>query len=199
MKPSKIEKVGRYLYIYFKIPFFSNYRKVHEKLQKYYDKDSSMEDFIDKTGKYVVIGYFLRSMEDISTYIELGRKEMKISINEYVRIVDSLGIQYIGKVYNINEFRDPNMQYAIDCQIFNDYAFVGSNEILKHDFDIINLVEVGDYVNKHLVKATYLDGVTKYIKLDNSYENNDGVRTYSEDIETISTKQQMEARSYKVR
>lgn len=124
---------------------------------------------------------------------------MQININEYVRIVDSLGIQYIGKVYNINEFREPNMQYAIDCQIFNDYVFVGSDEILKHDFDIINLVEVGDYVNKHLVKATYLDGVTKYIKLDNSYENNDGVRTYSEDIETISTKQQMEARSYKVR
>ena len=51
MKPSKIKKVGRRLYIYFKIPFFSNYRKVHEKLQKYYDKDSSMVDFIDKTGK----------------------------------------------------------------------------------------------------------------------------------------------------
>ena len=47
-----------------------NYRKVNEKLQKYYDKDSSMEDFIDKTGKYIVIGYFLRSKEDIKPYIE---------------------------------------------------------------------------------------------------------------------------------
>ena len=70
MKPSKIKKVGRRLYIYFKIPFFSNYRKVHEKLKKYYDKDSSMEDFIDKTGKYIVIGYFLRNKEDIKPYIE---------------------------------------------------------------------------------------------------------------------------------
>lgn len=70
MKPSKIKKVGRRLYIYFKIPFFSNYRKVHEKLQKYYDKDSSIDDFIDKTGKYVVIGYFLISMEDVKPYIE---------------------------------------------------------------------------------------------------------------------------------
>lgn len=70
MKPSKIEKDGRRLYIYFKIPFFSDYRKVHEKLQKYYDEDSSMGEFIDETGKYVVIGYFLRSMEDIKPYIE---------------------------------------------------------------------------------------------------------------------------------
>lgn len=73
MKPSKIKKVGRRLYIYFKIPFFSNYRKVHEILQKYYDKDSSMEDFIDKTGKYIVIGYFLRSNEDVKPYIEWRR------------------------------------------------------------------------------------------------------------------------------
>lgn len=73
MKPIKIEKVGRYLYIYFKIPFFSNYRKILEKLQKYYDKDSSMENFIDVTNKYVVIGYLLRSKEDIRPYIELRR------------------------------------------------------------------------------------------------------------------------------
>lgn len=73
MKPSKIKKVGRRLYIYFKIPFFSNYRKVYEKLQKYYDKDSSTEDFIDKTGKYIVIGYFLKSKEDIKPYIEWRR------------------------------------------------------------------------------------------------------------------------------
>lgn len=69
MKPIKIKKVGRRLYIYFKIPFYSNFAKMYFKLQKYHDKDSSLEPFIDKTGKYIVIGYFLRSKEDIESYL----------------------------------------------------------------------------------------------------------------------------------
>lgn len=70
MKPSKIEKDGRKLYIYFKIPFYSNFKKMYYKLQKYYDEDSSLEPFIDKTGKYIVIGYFLRSKKDIEPYLK---------------------------------------------------------------------------------------------------------------------------------
>ena len=69
MKPIKIKKVGRRLYIYFKIPFYSNFAKMYFKLRKYYDKDSSLEPFIDETGKYIVIGYFLRSKEDIEPYL----------------------------------------------------------------------------------------------------------------------------------
>ena len=69
MKPNKIKKVGRRLYIYFKIPFYSNFRKIHSKLKKYYDEDSSLEPFIDKTGKYIVIGYLLRSKKDIEPYL----------------------------------------------------------------------------------------------------------------------------------
>lgn len=64
MKPSKIKKVGRRLYIYFKIPFYSSFKKMYYKLQKYYDEDSSLETFIDKTGKYIVIGYLLRSKDE---------------------------------------------------------------------------------------------------------------------------------------
>ena len=70
MKPSKIKKVGRRLYIYFKIPFYSNFKKMDFKLQKYYDEDSSLEPFIDETGKYIVIGYFLRSKKDIEPYLK---------------------------------------------------------------------------------------------------------------------------------
>ena len=70
MKPSKIKKVGRRLYIYFKIPFYSSFNKMYYKLQKYYDNDSSLEASIDKTGKYIVIGYFLRSKKDIEPYLK---------------------------------------------------------------------------------------------------------------------------------
>ena len=70
MKPSKIEKNGRRLYVYFKIPFYSNFRKMYSKLKKYYDEDSSLETSIDETGKYIVIGYFLRSKKDIEPYLK---------------------------------------------------------------------------------------------------------------------------------
>ena len=71
MKPNKIKKVGRRLYIYFKIPFFSNFKKMYYKLEEYYDEDSSLEPFIDKTGKYIVIGYLLRSKKDIEPYLKV--------------------------------------------------------------------------------------------------------------------------------
>ena len=70
MKTSKIKKDGRKLYIYFKIPFYSNFKKMYYKLQKYYDNDSSLEPFIDKNRKYIVIGYFLRSKKDIEPYLK---------------------------------------------------------------------------------------------------------------------------------
>lgn len=73
MKPSKIEKDGRCLYIYFKLPFFHSFEKIDKELEKYYDDDSSMGAFIDETGKYIVVGYFLRSMKDVRPYIELRR------------------------------------------------------------------------------------------------------------------------------
>lgn len=75
MKPSKIKKVGRCLYIYFKIPFFSNYEKMTEELGKYYDDACSIAPYIDKTGKYFVIGFFLRSREDVEPYINGGNNK----------------------------------------------------------------------------------------------------------------------------
>ena len=70
MKPSKIKKDGRKLYIYFKIPFYSSYKKEYSKLRKYYDEDSSLRTFIDETGKYIIIGYLLRSKKDIEPYLK---------------------------------------------------------------------------------------------------------------------------------
>lgn len=69
---------------------------------------------------------------------------------------------------------------------------------IKHSKQLIDLIRVGDIVNGYRVKAVYLEGATKYIKLDNAYENGQGIRTYEENIETILTKEQLEANCYKV-
>lgn len=85
-----------------------------------------------------------------------------------------------------------NKNYPRNASLYDDHKFI------KASYNIIDILEVGDYVNRHLVKATYLNGVTKYIKLDNAYENNGGGRTYSEDIKLVVTKEQFEQKAYKV-
>lgn len=117
----------------------------------------------------------------------------EIKVGEYIRtkdgIIDKVIIGYNGKCNNPN----CNSKH-ISCK--NNYY--DEKNIIKHSEYIIDLIEEGDYVNGHRVKSVYLDGVTKYIKLDNSYEDRKGIRTYSEDIKSILTKQQFSNIEYKV-
>ena len=64
--------------------------------------------------------------------------------------------------------------------------------------NLIDLIEVGDYVNGYKVEAVYLKGYRKYIKLSNAYENGKGIRTYSEDIKSVVTKEQFSSVKYEV-
>ena len=115
----------------------------------------------------------------------------KIEEEEYVRTFNGL----IGQVVQITDYG-----YAI--RIYNGAEYVVRAVIKKHSKNIIDLIEPGDIVNNHYVKAVCLDGAVKYIKLDNAYspENHfTGVRTYEDDIKTILTKEQMEANQYVVK
>ena len=121
-------------------------------------------------------------LEDSNIYIgeiDIG----EIYVNEYVRSTDG----YIGKVLEITkDERECDTWYKTDKVMASGYY----EHFKKHSFDLIDLVEVGDIVNNHLVTATYLDGARKYIKLDNAYENGKGVRTYTKDIVSIETREQ---------
>lgn len=113
----------------------------------------------------------------------------ELQVGEYVRInnnfrVIALGI---GKVIRINQDT-----IYIKMNFESPFAFKIEN-IAKHSFNIIDLIEDGDYVNGYYVRATYLEGPIKYIKLD----NNSGIRTYEEDIKSILTHEQFEANEYK--
>lgn len=69
--------------------------------------------------------------------------------------------------------------------------------IVKHSKNIIDLIEVGDYVNGHLVidiprdgsGAVYLEQITEGALMP----------TLKENIETILTKEMMDSISYKVK
>lgn len=120
--------------------------------------------------------------------------EDKIEVEEYVRTKDGL----IGKY----EGRKPEY---FECIITD--TFVGlEEEIVKHSKNIIDLIEVGDYVNGERVfkieKDPFVKGQT------NIYFNRDEVNYWGDrslsqitdkDIKSILTKEQFESMKYEVK
>lgn len=121
---------------------------------------------------------------------------MKLEVGMYVRYKrGSMGYNIepadkIGKI--INRVNESDI-YELDN---NNNIF--ENDVVKASFNIIDLIKEGDYVNKHLVKEIFLSGERRYIKLDNSYANGEGIRIYEEDIKTIVTHEQFENMKYEV-
>ena len=119
-----------------------------------------------------------------------------IEVNEYVRtkdgIIDKAIIEYNGKCNNSN-----CSEKHISCK----YNYYNEKDIVKHSKQLIDLVEVGDYVNGREVKhIAMFEGFPDYPKLifvdethlipDDTCEN--------DEIKTILTKEQYLANCYKV-
>lgn len=109
-----------------------------------------------------------------------------IELNEYVR-TDK------GYIFKVDEEKK-NLQIA-------NFLDVEYDKMIKHSKQLIDLIEVGDYVNGREVKhIAMFEGFPDYPKLifvdethlipDDTCEN--------EDIKTILTKEQFEANCYKV-
>lgn len=111
--------------------------------------------------------------------------ENEIKVGEYIR--SDLGS--IGKVTRIEDNTTTKFYYEDKELITID------KRVVKHSSNLIDLIECGDYVNGYIVRRTYLDGETHYIKLGEQITGN---RTYNDDIKTVVTKEMMESISYKV-
>ena len=80
------------------------------------------------------------------------------------------------------------------------YGFTCEEEIVKHSKQLIDLIEVGDYVNGYRVINVINEGICpsgKCIDIDSSKDSSE-CTLWEEDIKTILTKEQMEANCYKV-
>lgn len=117
---------------------------------------------------------------------------MKLEVGMWVRIKNKAGWCCIGKIYNINDFREPSMKYCIDIQS-DDFVFIPENMITKASHNIIDLIEVGDYVNGERVCAVekYEEGKLTVLALFEDY-------CTQQNIKSIVTKEQFESMSYKV-
>ena len=123
----------------------------------------------------------------------------EIKVGEYVRTTNK-GIRQIAMIDNhktVNKY----LYYIGEDFEGKSYAYIKTTEILKHSFNLIDLIEVGDIVNRHLVVDKYKD--------INEYGNDfwclviedDSLLIRSireENIQTILTKEQFEDNCYKV-
>lgn len=111
-----------------------------------------------------------------------------MKVGEYVR-TKSNGIQKIdeeGRI-NLGLIRPP-------------FHIIKEEELLKSSPNIIDLIEVGDYVNGYKVSFKDKEPVMgKFVQCDYRvlYGTTNHYRFYEEDIKSIVTKEQFEAMEYK--
>ena len=142
---------------------------------------------------------------------------MKIEVGDYVRTVDGV----IAKVITISSYYKTKI-YHFDNTLYQDWDedidFLRDSNlekiIVKHSKNIIDLIEVGDYVNGHLIdyileenenrkerilrsNRPYRENNTEYKDLIEKGSNfNMVLHIRAEDIKSIVTKEQMEAIQY---
>lgn len=114
--------------------------------------------------------------------------ENGIEVGEYIRTVYGDIAQYIKEI--------PKNEDVEDGMIFDDYIYKKhkcirysflKDIIVKHSKDLLDLVEIGDYVNEERI-------IEKWDTRVGSIRSN----FYEEDIETILTKEKYMANCYKV-
>ena len=114
---------------------------------------------------------------------------MDIKVGEYVRINnDNRNCIGVGKATKI-------LKDVIYVDMNNKYNLLVSfkiDNITKHSFNLVDLIEVEDYVNGQKVVEK------KNPQKCNSILLSDGSRAEEQDVETILTHEQFEANCYKV-
>ena len=112
---------------------------------------------------------------------------MDIKVGEYVRT----RTQGIKRIDTINENRPVNRYgYEIGSEWDGKlYSTIKTTDILKHSFNIIDLIEVGDFVNYERI----LDITGDYIL---TTERNCCKARLRTEIETIVTKEQFDRERY---
>lgn len=112
---------------------------------------------------------------------------MKLEVGMYIRDIKGQIDKIIGFKGALIEFEKDLMCGYIDC-----------NDFTKASYNIIDLIEVGDYVNGE--KVGYIDdckGAMRQFYYD--YENpNEAIGHWEEEIKSIVTKEQFEQMGYKV-
>ena len=114
---------------------------------------------------------------------------MKLEVGQSARLKSG----YICKIININDFREPNMKYGVEANYLKDIMFIGDDDIVKASYNIIDILEVGDYVNGHRVEEIDFDN--EEIFTDSEYYC--GIVEFC-NIKSVITHEQIEQMEYRI-
>lgn len=120
----------------------------------------------------------------------------EIKVGEYVRTTNK-GIRQIAMIDNhktVNKY----LYYIGEDFEGKSYAYIKTTEILKHSFNLIDLIEVGDYVNGHRIinEIWGEDDNNLYFEIEGRFNKSQYIG--ENDIKTILTKESYMNNCYKV-
>ena len=121
---------------------------------------------------------------------------MKLELREnmYVRTVK--GIAKIKKIFPDGSEPYFEAKYETDTylEIYYDSEYVSEDDVLKASYNIIDILEIGDYVNGRKVVDIFYDAIDNVMNIcvlgSIVYDNNE--------IKSVITHEQMEQMAYKV-
>ena len=119
---------------------------------------------------------------------------MKLEVGMYVRTSQGYIAKYLGEYATYNMDGEYEYYYEFDGNIAEPYygntipiECCSENMFIKQSHNIIDLIEVGDYVNGYLIIRKEKTLLTKQLS-----------DIEPRDIKSIVTKEQIESMSYKV-
>lgn len=121
---------------------------------------------------------------------------MKLEVGQFVRFKDKRGNEYIRKIVEIPEdnryaslYLDKDANYSKGLSIKN---------VIKASYNIIDILEVGDYVNgERIINIIPIDICGNEI-LDNQHIFTKDGEIFENEIKSIITKEQFEQMSYEI-
>ena len=121
-----------------------------------------------------------------------------LKVGQYVRFKDKRGNTYIRNIKEVcNEQPHKSWGAIIIDKNANNVPYVSLKNIIKASYNIIDILEVGDYVNGcYIQEIKSLKDNVMVCMLDSDYEFVSTIT--NNEIETIVTKEQFEQMAYKV-
>ena len=114
---------------------------------------------------------------------------MKLEVGQFVRTKDG----YISR-YKYYHTTNAYMEKLL-CIPLSNGTFANIEDIVKASYNIIDILEVGDYVNGYLVlNVLDFNDNTRILSLERIYDN----KITEEDIKSVITHEQIEQMAYKV-
>ena len=117
---------------------------------------------------------------------------MELRVNDYVRYKYENYI-YIGKIKFISEVMS-GLDETLQLDIDNCMEEILKEDIIKSSPNIIDLIEVGDYVN-----GSYVEGFIKENKFQNKLIITEAGMIDNNDVKTIATREQFKNIEYEVK